>query len=384
MTKPEWWSTLSINGEEYFFKRDSKGNVHRIKKEVYKRHLEEDIPKFQEDGTTPSGPKYWTVGTTGKNGENDFVVMRKVPGDSNVYTLHPNDIHGDLAHDAAALKRIGTIINKHKATLRASDPTAEIPQEVSYNLNSAFALGKSNVMSLPTISTDSIKTAAAFGQPYAKLLLTNLKQISIPASSTKRRDCYKLADAKTQSEKFGQNEDSFHACIDSQCDFMLTIQEFDEGAYATTEKIITTIAPTMYPPLRDHWVAKCPGEEKEYAYWLYHVKGYIELKEDDKYKEENNEKAKKLVEDATFKRIYLGKNGEDNKFTFKDFLRKPDGNLVFLNCCSTALFVESDKAFVAGAKSNLDLQAKNGAVIGKWDEAHELNKAAIEGDIYAK
>ena len=386
MTKTTWWSTMSdIDGKTYYFKRDSRGKVHRVSKDIYQAHLKQDVPKFEDDGKTLSGPRYWTVGTTGKNGESEFVVMRKVSGDSNVYTLDPNDIHGDLAHDAAAMKRIGSIINKHKATLRATDPHAEIPEQVTYNLNSALALSmpdmmKSLTMSVPTISADATNTAAAFNLPYSTLNLTPINQIYIPTSSIQRRTCMDQAKAKSVASQYIPDDDkSFNACMDNDCNYVLTIQDFDNLAYKSTEKILS-IAPNLYPKLTDHW----PCNDNKSSYWLYNVMGLKKISEDDKnnaiIKQKINASAKDIVNQATHLNIYLGKK-ENEKFTYKDFLMKADNTVVFWSCSNHAYFHTPDKAWPAGMGLTLPPNNNNQGIPGTFIIAARLNSDAISSDI---
>jgi hypothetical protein len=381
MAKSEWWSTMSdSDGKTYYFKRDSRGKAHRVSKDAYNSHLKQDVPEFEEDGVSPYQPRYWSVGSTSKNGESKYVVMRKTAGDSNVYTLDPNDIHGDLANDAAAMKRIGSIINKHKATLRAADPRAEIPDEVSYNLNSSLALSTpslmtASAMSVPTISADAINTSEAFNMPYSTLTLTNLREISIPISSVKRRTCMDVVTAQKDAEKYNGDSDSFFAKLGDNSDYVLTIQTYDETAYNTTEKILTEIAPKLYPVLVDHW--HCDASSS--SYWLYNVKGLTQIKDEDMVDEEKKDKinrsAKQLVIQATYSNIYLGKT-EGQSFTTKDFLQKPDGSLLFWRCCSVAYFPEPNRVSPAG--SGLSLVSNNsGTIPGDWLKATTLNAEAI-------
>jgi hypothetical protein len=378
MTKTSWWSTVSdSDGKTYYFKRDSRGKAHRVSKDMYQSHILQDVPQFEEDGTTPTGPRYWTVGTRGKNGENDFIVMRKVSGDSNVYTLDPKDIHGDLQHDVAAMKRIGSIIDKHKATLRATDPRAEIPQEVTYNLNST-TFGTPNimsrVMSIPTISADALNDAAAFNSPYATILLNNLKYINIPTSALDRRKCMNLEELRKNATSFFTDKDnSFGACQGDNCDFVLTVQEYDEQAYKTMEYILTSNMKDMYPPLKDHW--DCQEERK--SFWLFDVRGLKKLNNNDLDNAEKqtniNKQAKELVDRSIRYLIFLGKQ-KDELFNINEFLQKSDGTLVFWNCCNTALYkAKTGKVDFPGKSTML-----TASIIGNWTEALQLNNEAIE------
>jgi hypothetical protein len=386
MGRSEFWSTLNDHdGKTYYSKHDSKGRVHRVSRETYEKHLASDVPEFTEDGTK-SGPKYWSVGTRGKNGEVKYVMLNKVAGDKNVYRLDASSIHGDLAHDSTAMKRIGDVIAKHKALLQIHEgPDADIPLDVVYNLDSSLAHDVGNrSMALPTIASRVINTNTTFKQPFSTMFLTDLKQITIPSSANGRRTNMDVATAQQDAKQYSEYSDTFHACLD-KCDYALTIQEYNEFTYLTTEKIRTQIAREIFPRLQDHW----PGSDKKSAYWLSDVEGLKPLTDEDlegndsegKPKQDKfNAEAKKLLNIIQHKNIYMGRS-KTNPFTVKDFLKKSDGSLIYWSCGDAAYFPDENTAWLSGKYLRITSVTGDNVVPASWLLASTANAEAMANGI---
>jgi hypothetical protein len=373
MPKTMYYHMLSHkDGHEYYFEQKDGMRAHRIDKTSYEKYTR-NHDDHHDDGSV--GPKHWAVGTQGNDGTVKYVYLKRKPGDSNTYEITSDSFHGNFDSDPTALERIGEVLSKHRAVLEQhTGKSTELPINAIYNLRGTSARTGS-IMSLPTITTDEIKTSAAFGRPYSTLLLTDLNYLILHTNTSSRRKCYERLQTEQSSSRY-LNTDSFKACIGDKCNYALFIIPYVQASYRLLESLLTeTKTKSFFPPLFDHW----PCSDTKMSYWLFDVKDLIQLTDtelnvDSDKKTKFKKEADKVLSNARFEHIHFDKKA-DEFFEANEFLQRKDGTLVHFNLIKISQF-ETSKSLRFAGKTDGELNLPS--ITGDATTAEKLDEDAMK------
>jgi len=376
MASPSWYSMISDqNGRPYYFHVEG-GKAQRVAKHAYEQHHQ----RQSQDKT----PKYWSVSTIGADGKNKSVFLTRSSTDDHVYEISPSSFHGALASDPAAMDRIAQVLQKHKALLRETEgPAADLPPQVTYNLNSANI---GTAFALPSITADEIKTRAAFNIPTSLTRFNRPWQTTIAVPDVSRRSMVTLANAAKnrtmisleEAQKTGKLDDKGqHNTFETEkTGFVLSFTKYKDSTYKAREKILTdTTTKKFFPDLQDHW------HSEESSYWLYDMRNTQKFEIDSKDEEEKTKKIEeiqKLLQNAQFAQLYVHPSTGD-KFTAKDFFIDAGGKIRFQSCINAALYTSTTAFDFAGSCDDDTIDSVQKTITGykDVDTAKKANTDAL-------